>query len=93
MKYSDDGYELLSRIEIEKGMPVILVTKRPHYSIGPSNPLVNTKHECEGTVIGVDEDEIRVRWANGKSNSYTDYDLAPSNKSCIGRCKSIWSSI
>ena len=67
---------LLKAKECKPGMVVLLTNPAPTYSIGPSNPLVGTPFECEGTVSCASKSSIAVRWKNGGSNSYRDNELS-----------------
>ena len=57
------------------GMRVLLVAPDPGYSIGPSNPLIGTKWECEGVINGAYGGSIQVQWDNGKHNGYKNFEL------------------
>lgn len=45
---------------------------RTGYSVGPSNPLVGSDWECEGTVVGQRNPphNVQVQWDNGRYNVY-----------------------
>lgn len=69
-------------------MRVILTHPDPNYSIGESNPAVNSPWECTGTIVCVDRyNEITVKWDNGYSNIYKNNELSISHD---GQCIPIW---
>ncbi len=45
--------------------------------LGPGNPLIGSKYECEGTISGVNSrvNRISVNWDNGTTNFYAEDDL------------------
>lgn len=75
--------------ELKSGMRVILTNPAEHYDIGKSNPIVGSKWECVGSVLGCSLGSIQVLWDNGATNCYIDYELSL-DTGIIGRCESIW---
>jgi len=73
--------------DLRNGMRVLLTKPASHYEIGPENPLIGTRWECEGTVINIVGDSVHVIWDSARSNGYKDNELSISHD---GRCKSIW---
>lgn len=45
------------------------------YAIGDNNPVIGSIWECFGEVIGVNGRSCRVKWDNGKDNTYDCSDL------------------
>jgi hypothetical protein len=59
-------------------------TYRPH----PSNPRVGTGFECSGVITDImDNDRVRVKWENGTSNTYKDFDLLMKSE---GKINLLW---
>ena len=70
-------------------MRVKLTHPDPSYRIGPGNPKVGTKYECEGVVEYVGG-SVDVRWDNGHTNNYKEGELTILD---YGICVSIWEGI
>ena len=73
-----------------KGDRILLISKR--HGIAKSNPVVGSRHECEGTVTLVPGAKslskfLEVYWDNGHRNSYNKNDLMLTKKD---ECNSIW---
>lgn len=46
------------------------------YTAGPMNPMIDTEHECEGTIDDISGDgSILVKWSNGNLGVYKDSNL------------------
>jgi len=64
------------------GDEVMLVNVENRWTIGPSNPLINTAYECTGIITGGNHSGFDVQWDNGHSNgAYTDTHLQPTHES------------
>lgn len=59
----------MNRSDICIGIRVVYVQNA--YGVGPTNPLVGTKFECEGIVYDVSGQTCYVRWDNGSENDYS----------------------
>jgi hypothetical protein len=45
------------------------------YAVGPNNPVIGSEWECFGDVSAADGRSCRVKWDNGKCNTYDCDDL------------------
>jgi len=73
----------------KKGEKVLLINSK--YVADQQNPIMGSKYECEGIVVGFqyEENMVVVQWDNGYHNAYNSITLSPVNSSSK-RCKSIW---
>jgi len=73
----------------KKGEEVLLIetNHRPYRN----NPLIGTKYECKGKVIGFQygNNSIIIKWKNGYTNAHESSALLRVNSSSEGY-KSIW---
>lgn len=60
-------------MRFQKGDRVRYISGR-HW-LGPGNPLIGSKYECEGTVTYLRLGRISVGWDNGTKNFYGEDDL------------------
>lgn len=58
-------------------MKVRLTNPDKEYDIGPNNPVVGSKWECDGKVVSYTSSNICVRWVNGAANDYKNNELSP----------------
>lgn len=58
------------KMEFKKGDRVVFTRNKPHYRLGPSNPLIGSEWYCEGTVCDFNIYNIHVYWDNGCRNNY-----------------------
>jgi len=84
-----DEDKLLSTYDCKVGMRVVLASPDRNYSIGGANPAVDSRYECEGTVVKAKDGSVSVSWDNGSRNGYKDYELAEVDGP-EGMCDSIW---
>lgn len=89
-------YEYLTVDNAKIGDKVVLANPNPRYSVGNTNPVINTHFFCRGTITNMTSSRISVEWDNGSRNSYMNNELALSKKGSViveienGKYTSIW---
>ena len=87
-KIDKNDYKPLKVSECVVGNIVILTHPNPGYSIGTTNPKINTRYYCEGVIHSIrDNETIEVLWNNGSVNYYRSGEISLARKRNI---KSIW---
>lgn len=67
---------LINKKNATPGTRVKLYKPDPMYIIGPANPVIGSRYECEGTITNSSSSTgIGVRWDNGSSNGYRNNEL------------------
>ena len=87
IKIDKNDYKPLKASECVVGSVVILTHPSRNYSIGKSNPEINTPYFCEGVVKDIRHPAVEVLWNNGRTNLYNDYEISLAEKNHVN---SIW---
>ncbi len=71
-----ENSELLSADQCEIGMEIQLVRPDPYYTINEKNPVKGSQYECTGIIHHLTSGLINVKWKNGSTNTYKNYELS-----------------